>query len=926
MPTTWTTLDLRPDLADLQHRFHLPPPTIQTNQNSTTTPAFATAPTTDHARIHAITLPHSLLNPPPDLNANIPPFAASPPQQSPSSTPQTALFNESDVPAMKETMDGAANNAYEVAQHILPERPHHLSLSFDRRFPAPPAWWFTGASGALQYMTYISAAQRGILTTRASFEICEEPPAPMPAQVLAKGEAKKKLSLLDYQNRKKSASPIENGTQVKTEPKTEPKTNGSTVYAKPLAQKDGVKKEDVKATDKPSNPQRQADTRPEKPRPATNGERYVELVGGRNGWASLNADDAIYRSKASQPTPQPDSDRRKRAAADMDPNPSPQKRVKADPGATASDRSRPPRPLTPRGRDDKPLRDAKSESLYPTINGLPPSYSERDRENTSSPRSTIQVNGSRPRSDSGTSTPRKAETTTKSALPQLLSPLHPSLFEGETEKRATPKKKPLGAPISSKFEKERAKKPPRIPALLSPTLPPVVEEMLALKDRKQTASKAVPSQQSTSDSSNGARKTTVATAPSIRMGHDDEKPSRPTLLVTLKLKKPTAKRAKDLLSLPSKSVKEALRRDRSTSADIVAPPAQKRPRAVDDTPQETGTAGKRNKTTADAITAKPAGPTTPLKPAATAMSRVASTQSQGNTGTPAATTGLTPGMSDNRPPTRSEPLDPKTLAQVEAFKELHAEHERLGGKLKHARDDLYRERGPSLAPADERRGTALHFEMVLAYMVAFHWLNQARLLERKVFEVNGWETLLPHLAQLRSHVQGNRALKALAVQMHVLCLEQITNAFGTLDPGSAASIFNRWAKHNRTRAIMWGEANTMWERVEDPRMRMAVGPWTTVDEAVGAALGIMRRWAEREGVKWQPEVAVKGDKDRERDREPQRDRDRERDRERERDRDVRERDPRDRERDRDRERERARDRDRDRDRDRPRPALNGGRY
>jgi hypothetical protein len=156
---------------------------------------------------------------------------------------------------MKETMDGAAKNAHKEAKRILPDHPHHLSLSFDRRFPKPDAWWFTGRSGPLQYMTYISAAQRGILTTRAAFEISDELPPPMPTKVLAKGEGKKKLSLLDYQNRKKSASPVENGIPAKVEAKT----NG-TVHAKPLPPKEDIKR---------------ADVRSERPQTEINGERYV---------------------------------------------------------------------------------------------------------------------------------------------------------------------------------------------------------------------------------------------------------------------------------------------------------------------------------------------------------------------------------------------------------------------------------------------------------------------------------------------------------------------------------------------------------------------------------------------------------------------------------------------------------------------------
>ncbi|KAL2160333.1 hypothetical protein VTH06DRAFT_1506 [Thermothelomyces fergusii] len=153
-------------------------------------------------------------------------------------------------------MDGAEENAHDVAQQILPESPHHLSLSFDRRYPRPDAWTFSGPSSSLQYMTYISAAQRGILTTRAAFEISDEaPPPPMPVKALSKGEPKKKLSLMDYQNRKKSASPVENGLSAKTESRT----NG-TVTARSLPSKD-----DVTAGEKAHAPPRPATTAPEKP-------------------------------------------------------------------------------------------------------------------------------------------------------------------------------------------------------------------------------------------------------------------------------------------------------------------------------------------------------------------------------------------------------------------------------------------------------------------------------------------------------------------------------------------------------------------------------------------------------------------------------------------------------------------------------------
>ncbi|KAL2129354.1 hypothetical protein VTI74DRAFT_7915 [Chaetomium olivicolor] len=775
-------------------------------------------------------------------------------------------------------MDGAERSADKVAQQILPTQPHHLSLSIDRRFPESNGWWYQGPSGALQHATYVSAAQRGVLLTRAGFEIVDKPQQPMATKLLAnKGEIKKKMSLMDYRNKKKSASPVENGPSARPESKT----NG-TLPAKPPPPNDGDNTEDAKAVQK-SQALRQVDAPSEKPRPETNGER----------------------SKPSQANPPTETESRKRPA-DNDGNTSSQKRAKHEVSTTKSDQPR-------QGALERLSRDTKTENLHPKVNGLAPSSMDRDRETTASPRSTIQVNGSRPRSDSGTSTPRKPEAVSKSGLPELLSPLHPSLFDSTPKKKLPDKPaKPEKAEGPSPLKK--AKKPLKLPPLLSPTLPPVVEEALAAKERKPTASKTVPSQQSnqTADSSNGARKTIVA-APPIRVVEEEGKPSRPSRIVTFKFKKATAKRVKELLSLPSKSAKDALKKERSTSIEATPPPAKKRPRPADDVPQDT-VAAKRPKAAAEAIPAKPPPrPTTPLKPAAPSMSRVASSQSQSNT--PGVAAGVTPGStSDNRPPTRSEPLDPKTLAQVEFNKERHAEYTRLGSKLKHTRDDLVRGASSNggMTAAEERRATALHFEMVLAYMVAFHSLNTARMLERRMCDISGWESLLPHFNELRNRVAGARPLKVMAVQMHVLCLEQITNGFASLDPAAAAGGFTRWTKHNRNRAAMWGEANALFKGVENERLRTLVGPWTTVEEAVVAALGIMRRWADRDGVRWTPEINLGGGKEkdvaknREGDREDREDRGRDRERERERNR-------------------RERERERDRSRDRPRP-VNGSRY
>jgi hypothetical protein len=171
---------------------------------------------------------------------------------------------------MKETMDGVAKRAHELAQNTLPERPHHLSRFLTERFPSPDGFWFTRASGPLQYMTYLSDAHRGVLATRPSYDICDDldpAPLPLPARVLTKADGvKKKLSIKDYQNRIKSASPTDNDAATKMEPKTNGRSDIKS--ARESARKDGPKPRD-------SVSDVRNELRPEKPRHEQNGDRYV---------------------------------------------------------------------------------------------------------------------------------------------------------------------------------------------------------------------------------------------------------------------------------------------------------------------------------------------------------------------------------------------------------------------------------------------------------------------------------------------------------------------------------------------------------------------------------------------------------------------------------------------------------------------------
>ncbi|KAK5660851.1 hypothetical protein OQA88_12222 [Cercophora sp. LCS_1] len=817
---------------------------------------------------------------------------------------------------MKETMDGAAKSIDKVAQRILPAHPHHLSLSLDRRYPKPSGFWFEGKSQALQYMTFVSDADRGILIARPSYDICEEekPAAPMPVKELAKGEVKKKLSIKDYQKKKNSpVSPTESAP-----PKPEAKPNGTTAASRA---KEDEKKEDTKGVEKLDS--RSENSRADRPRPQLNGERYApnKVVGGTPSASPLGpeADLDSHRSKNSQQKPQLEPESRKRNA-DADVTAPPQKRIKSETMTTKAEPARSAKTETPRSREERPHKSTR-DSLHPTVNGLPPGVTDRekDRENTASPRSTIQVNGTRPRSDSGRSTPRKPEAS-KAAVPQLLSPLHPSLMadlqEMETGKKKTADKMPAKAQKTDGTKKPKASL--QIPQLLSPTLPAVVEaELLRLK-HKTTPPKGDFSLDSikTPESPSSARKPKTSTQPAEE---EDARGQSPSRIVTIKLKKPMAKRAKELLSLPSKAAKDALKKERSMSVEDTPPPARKRPRLLDDAPPES-IASKRPKSAADSVIARPMGPSpsTPLKQSATAMSRVTSSQSQG---TPGNSTNLTPG---DRPPTRSDSVEPTRAARaqtadispqdraaVDALRTKFDKMRVLGSSLKHQRDDITRRN------TDERKAMILHIEMLLAYMASFNAHSLFRLLEKKTPDINLWYSLDPHFRELKKRAYKTRPLYALACQLYGVFLECINVAFTSLEAPDPKQ-FALWVQFEKRRVPAWQEAQTVSDGIDNPKLKAMLGGWMKVDEVIDRSLEVLKRWADRENVAWKPSIEAPGGgaKAPERDRERERDRDRDRgDRERERDRGGGGRGGGDRE----------RDRDRDRDRERDRARVNGSR-
>ncbi len=125
-------------------------------------------------------------------------------------------------------------------------------------------------------------------------------------------------------------------------------------------------------------------------------------------------------------------------------------------------------------------------------------------------------------------------------------------------------------------------------------------------------------------------------------------------------------------------------------------------------------------------------------------------------------------------------------------------------------------------------------EMVMAYMIAFRSFTQARIMDRKAANnYQHWDDLMPHFLQLRLYTRDFKALEGLATQLHAVCLEQLVVALGSSD---VATVSSRLVSAERKRTDAWIDAFNCIESVDDSALRVTVGPWHNVEEALRITL------------------------------------------------------------------------------------------
>lgn len=745
-------------------------------------------------------------------------------------------------------MEVAAERIRSVKK-LLPERPHHLALSLGRKYPVPPNFW--DHQSPLQYSTFLSDADRGLLLTRPYYDICDEPEAPLPTRqstpLAGAKKAGNKMTLEVWKSKKVATSPTENGV-----------LGGKVDDKKQRASANGPDKDvSRKEQDKIKQAGTQRDSKGPDARGNGDMERYVRFCTCRSVGDVLNLM-LCGRSKsslskiASRDAPSPSSEGKKRPL-EQDDSMRPHKKTKSSEPQPSEVPRKPLRPETPISREhvrsaSKDGRPGVSQS-NPSGRIAPPS-SKDQHSRAVSPK--VTMNGTKSQSSASRNIlPPKPDTSGKHLVPPILSPLKLA-FEDDLE-TWSPKKKPADSHTTGKLQTKPSRPEvtvkkkaatPELPPILSPTLPPQVEEALARIQKTQVKEESKDAPGQPSDAPASARKTRP---PADNLDAD----ARPTKVVTIKYKKGLRKRVQGLLALPSRPWPK----ERSLSAEDTPPPAGKRPRATEPIVEPSASSVATKRPRAPETTGTKAPYTPPKPPTTNSLSAPGASQTQ----TPGGKVAQTPGAGDAAQTGREG-------AAKETFRRRWDEFCKVGKKLKHKRDKEFPApgAGPSAgAQSRDYRRAMLTIEMILAYMIAFRSLNQRSEISGAAMEVTSWLTLEPHLRELKQMARPTTCLQALAYQLHGIVINELIRTFASmglhggeqlkLGKDQHMAVFQAMKNNPR----IWTEANDLRGKVSDKSLKTpTMGNWTTPHKAASDALLVLARFAEREHVNWRAEVVV----------------------------------------------------------------------
>jgi hypothetical protein len=203
-----------------------------------------------------------------------------------------------------------------------------------------------------------------------------------------------------------------------------------------------------------------------------------------------------------------------------------------------------------------------------------------------------------------------------------------------------------------------------------------------------------------------------------------------------------------------------------------------------------------------------------------------------------------------------------TLASVSELRERIPKYQRIGKELKHKRDDVLRmkdnpHRGPpSTSDPDLKIGLMIGIESIMAFMVSFRAQTDARLLEHKAQDPAHWNSLFPLLKEMTHLSRWHKPLYALYVQLNALCLEELLQCYWFYNPEKPEKLVREVFRLGRLRTVAWFQAHEALDKVDDADFRCVIGPGCEVDRTVADVLGVLRRVADAEGVRWREELVL----------------------------------------------------------------------
>ncbi|OPB42421.1 hypothetical protein A0O28_0035380 [Trichoderma guizhouense] len=793
-------------------------------------------------------------------------------------------------------MEAARKTIEVLSQRILPERPHHLAFH--------PEWRFRPSHGdsnsfeewhhpRLQYLTLLSEADRGVLFTKSDYDMREEPAKPLPREVnaLAKGGEKKKLSLSDY-NKKKT---------------------GATSSTSPPEPSIAKKKESERAGELSANTGATSDPRSASESKSASEARKMDRPRPRESDPPVDAKQRQGREQAADmrlplkpPTkhplpPRPPSPNSKKRVADPDDESRPQKRSKPDSTKHVDDRVQHSRDDAqkrkdktssaasrdaPSHKDDRLSASGANSSSLPNGRALLKGAVGSSRNNTSPahrPRGD-SLNGVRPTgSGSNRVTPTKAEAS-RSTVPPLLSPLHLTFEDREAEDRSLAKqnkKKPRDdsrertkspnrqhRKSESISELKRQKSPARIPPLLSPTLPPIVEAALQLRKKASMEPLEGKPLKSKDEREKEPPLPSKKKKPVVDYSDDEDEPLqqklRKALIVKLKVPKKLRRDFKRILALSSSTAArkelQAQNQEHSTAPEdsIQPPPARKRPVAPDTAASSESTAQKKPKVPEIPSSSRLPAPTTPSKKGAATMSRASSSNSLAQT--PGDTVNATPSASaSSAARVNGQDASRPETAEARAMREREARFSTLGRRLKHEADTAMRGGAGGSREPDLNRGFVISVESLLAFMAGFQAQNIYRGLVNKRSDPTGWSSLFPLLEFIQGQMRRQEAhtrrflpLYVSVLNLHVMAINELIRCHvATENPVLPPP---DWARLERTRFRLQSQTSEALNNIENHSLRPQVYLHHTLDEMMAETLRALRHWCHYEDVDWTPDA------------------------------------------------------------------------